>query len=201
MKIEDGSRGNVAQVDEELRLHVKSVTLTGQEDVSRSLGRSFLANAMDTAPSLTTLTGNTSNLMYLQNTATDKNLIIERVTFSNDVPSLVGATVLGVALKNMVLGSIGANDVHIPVNLNFGSGVAAEALCHTWDESGTAGLSGLTAGVNLGSIVLGVGPIVAFEHTGVTLGPGDNIVLRVVNGSAGSNENTVHVLFHYLPLP
>ena len=201
MRIEDGSKGNIAKVDHHLRLSTLAVTLTGQEDVSRHHGRSFIAQTLDTADSLTTLTGNTSNLLYLENTATDKNLIVERISISNDVASLVAATVLGVVMKNMTLGVIGAEVLHVPVNLNFGSGVAAEALAYNWDETGTAGLTGLTVGTKLSSVILIAGNIIMLEHTGITLGPGDNIVVRVVNGSAGSNENTASILFHYLELP
>ena len=192
-QIKDGTgSGFLVKVDNENRLLVHSDISTEEHNISHQFGLAFFANTTDTANTLTLATGNTYNLLYLENSDAERIINIERISVSVDT-----AGVVLVLMKNMILGSVGDNNVHTPVNLNFESQKTASGVFHNWDETGTAGISGLSGGTVLGAQILGVGPQDLSIEASMVLSQSNNLIIRMVNGTGGNVESAVAISFFY----
>ena len=191
--IQDGTgKGFTAQVDDENKLAVGSTGHTEEHSISANEGLAFNANAADTANTLTLATGNKYNLIFLQNTSNTEILVVQEIAVSADTAGLVL-----IVQKNMTLGVVGDNNVHVPANLNFSSGKSAEATCHTWDETGTTGVGGLTVGTVVSTFILGVGATILPIEGVIVIGQNDNIVLRTTNGTGGNVEVAANINFYF----
>lgn len=192
MKIESGTgNGEYAKVGDGFRLFTRSHTLSVEGAASRN-GDAYFANSTDTANTLTTATGNTYNILYLKNTSSTKNMIIEKVLSSAD-------TEAGVVVwkKNMTLGSVSAENTHTPVNLNYSSGKSAEVTAYNWDETGTTGIGGLSGGTTIKSFITGVGFTVHPIDGAMVLANGDSITIQYVNGTGGNIEFECGIRFYF----
>ena len=166
----EGITGGVMDVDEEARALVLATTITEEHHVSDSVGQAYMMNSADTDNALT-LTTTEGPLMFLRNNSSTKKLIIQKIFVS-----AVAAGVIVILRKNMTLGTIGNENTHAPINLNFESGKAADALAYNWDEVGD-GMTGLTAGTIISSDYIVAG-LTALPFDGVMiLAKDDNIVL------------------------
>ena len=192
-KIEDGSgKGFLMKVDSEQRALVHADTNTEEHNISHQFGKSFVINTADTANTLTLATGNTYNFMYLENKSADDLVNIQDIRVTVDT-----AGVVALIVRNSTLGSVSANNVTTPRNLNFGSQNAADGTFHNWDETGTTGIGGLTLGTVLEAHVLGVGSTVFLYDAALLLADSNNIVLRLVNGTGGNVEAAATIRFYY----
>ena len=138
--------GRAAGVALNNRLLVDSITHTGEFSSSLS-GRSFFVNTTATADTLT-VTATGGYMLTLQNTSPTRFLFIAAVFVSTDVAAGVCAFE-----RNPTLGSLGNNSAATPVNMNFSSGITAEATCNIWDEASN-GITGVTAGSVMASHIL-----------------------------------------------
>jgi hypothetical protein len=186
-------RGFLAKVDSENFLDTRAVTSTEENHVAIADGQTYFANTADTANTLTTATGNTYNLLYLENNSSTRVIVIEKI-----VSSYSAAGGVFIFQKNMTLGTASANNVHVPVNTNFSSGNVADVVCHNWDESGTTGIGGLSGGTVMKTFITAAGTVFYPIDGFVVLGQGDNIVLRYNNGTGGNVEVEAGIRFYFL---
>lgn len=190
--IDDGRGGGYsARVDTDHLLNTRSVQITEESHVSTKDGESYFANTSDTANTLTTSTGETIKLLYLKNDSTTDLLVIHKIFFS---VSVTGGVLLFV--KNPTLGSVGANNAHTPVNINFRSGSTASVTCHNWDESGVEGISGISGGTTVNTYIPSAG-VTAFPIEGsFVLGQSNSIMLTYINNTGGNTEVTAGIRFY-----
>ena len=130
--------------------------------------------------------------MYLENSDSDRILNIHDIRVATDT---AGAVVI--VRRNPILGTVGANNAHTPVNLNFQSDILASGIFHNWDETGTAGITGLTGGTILESHVLRGSNTVFLYESAVILFQGNSLSIVVFNGTGGNIEISGTIRFHY----
>lgn len=191
--IQDGAgKGFSALVNEQNELLVKAIIISAEHIVASRDGQSYFANTADTADTLTLATGNTYNLLYLSSKSATKELVIQRLIVSADT-----AGVVLTYLRNPVLGSVSANNVHVPVNTNFSSGNIADVTCHNWDETGTVGIGGLTGGTIIESTILPIGPTEIRIDGSLVLEQGNSLLLHIDNGTGGNVEVECGIRFYF----
>ena len=180
--IKDGTgSGRSAHVNRINRLSVASISDSSEHRVSSEDGLSFFANSADTANTLT-ITATGGPILYLRNDSATRIIVISKI-----LSSAAAAGGVMVWKKNVTLGSIGNNNVHVPVNLNFSSGAVADALCHTWDQVGD-GMTGLTSGTIIKTFITGAGFTVHPIDDAVVLGNGDSITVEYSHASGTEFE-------------
>lgn len=181
-----------AQVNSKNKLVVTATSHSDEHESSEVDGQAYFANTTDTADTLTLADGNTYNLLFLRNLSSTKILVVQKIDFSASAAGLVFNV-----QKNMVLGAVSNNNVHIPVNVNFSSGNAADVLCHNWNEVGTAGIGGLTVGTRIKSFILPSGPFIIPVDGFMVLGQNDSLTLIAVNGTGGPVEAEAGIRFYF----
>jgi len=190
--IKDGTgTGKMAGVDNANRLKTKAKTNTEEHVVSLEIGNAYFASTVDTANTLTLATGNTYRMLYLKNDSSD-TIVVEKVLSSSDTAGLVLFWT-----RNPTLGSVGANNVHVPANLNFSSNKTAVGTFHSWDETGTEGISGLSGGTVIQSFITDVGFTVHPIDGAIVIPQGSSMLLSMTNGTGGNVEAEVGVRFFY----
>ena len=167
---QEGINGNIMDVDSQNRGQSLATIITEEHHVSDEDGQSYMVNAATTDLTLT-LTATEGPILFLQNNSATKSLIIEKVTVSSNT-----AAVFCILRKNMTVGSVGQNNTEVPVNLNFESGKAADALAYSWDQS-SDGMTNLSAGSIIDVNILGVGTTSLPYGGTIILAKDDNIVL------------------------
>lgn len=191
--IKDGTgRGFQMAVNAQNEALVKAIRATIEHTVCSRDGESYVAHTGTTANTLTISTGETIKMLYLENTSGVFDLVIEKITGSTSVALVVLTTT-----RNSTLGTATANNVFVPVNGNFSSGKQAQALCHSWDESGTTGIGGLTGGTKMTTHILEAGEFEEAIDGSIVLKRGNNIVISIVNGTGGDAECEVGIRFYY----
>ena len=124
--IEGGTgRGYKAKANSRNQLEVRSTTVSEEHDIALVDGQAYFANSATTANSLTTATGNTYNMLYLENNSATRILTVEKVLTSANTAGGVW-----VWRKNMTVGTITNANTHSPVNTNFASGNSADVVCY-----------------------------------------------------------------------
>lgn len=192
-QIKDGTgKGFVAAVNQQNEMLVKAIRATIEHTVSSRDGEAYHAHTATTANTLTISTGETIKMLYLENTSGTLDLVIEKINGSVDT---AGVELL--YTRNTTLGSVGANNVFEPVNANFSSGKQARATCHSWDETGTAGITGISGGAVITTHILDPGPFFDPIDGFMVLKRGNNIVVTLVNGTGGDIEAEVGIRFYY----
>jgi hypothetical protein len=193
IQIEDGvGSGRTAKVDDENKLDVKATRHSEEHQISARDGQTFVVNTADTADTLTLATGNTYNMVYLLNDSSEKILVLGEINVTTDTDSCVF-----ILTKNPTLGTVSANNVHTPINANFSSGRQADATCHTWDETGTVGVGGLSGGTKVTTCILRAGIMVISTEGSMLLGKGDSVSLRLTNGTGGNVEAAISLRFYF----
>lgn len=135
------------RVDENHRAVVSSNAQTEEHFISSAEGLSFFANTTDTDDTLTTtVTG--GPMMYIKNDHSSKQLIISKILASSDTANGVITFT-----KNPTLTSIGNNNTHTPVNINFGANLNALTTIYTWNEAGD-GMTGLSGGTKIKTFIM-----------------------------------------------
>ena len=196
MLLDGSGRGFTAKVDGENRLETHATVQTEENYVGVHKAQNYFVNTTDTAPLLTSANGNTYNLLFLRNLSATKLLLVEKVFYTTDVA--LGIVTL---VKNMTVGAITNANTHVPVNLNFSSGNAADVLCHSWDEVGTAGVTGLTAGTILNVYVPIIGIMILPIASSIILGQNDSLTLRFQNDIGAATEMGCGFRFYFDELP
>lgn len=189
--IESGiGNGKTARVTINNNLGVSSTSYTKEHRVSKNDELAFFANTTDAANTLTVAAG-TYNMLYLKNTSSIQQIVVSKILSSS---SVAGGVVFWT--KNPVVGTIGENLTHIPVNLNFSSGKISESLCYTWDETaGVAGITGLSGGTIIKSFITNVGTTIHPIDSSIILSQNDSILISFV--SAGAGEFECGIRFYY----
>ena len=89
-QIRDGTgKGFLAKVDEQNRLIVHADQNSEEHRVSHDSGRAYIANTADTVNTLTLATGNTYNILYLENSDSDRILNIHDIRVATDTAGAV----------------------------------------------------------------------------------------------------------------
>lgn len=193
MRIQDGAgTGHSAEVTSDNKLKTNATGHTEEHTASTDDGRAFFANSADTADTLSLATGNTYNLLYIKNTSSTREMVIQKIDISSDT-----ADVVLTIKKNMTISSLDDQNTHVPVNTNFSSGHAAEGTFYNWDETGTVGLQTLAGGTILNTLIMAVGPDIIPVDGAYILGQGNTLVLEMTNGTGGTAEVTCGVRFYY----
>jgi len=191
VEIRDADTARAAKVSASGKLKVVSTAHT-EEHAATDVGDAYFVNTATTAATLTTATGNTYNLIYLENSSSTRSLVIEKIVISTDAADIVVELV-----KNTTLGAVSANNAFTAVNANFSSGKAADGIFHTWNETGTVGIGGITVGTILISNTLSTGPFLFPIDGTFVLKQGNNIVIRVTNATGANVEVSSAVRFYY----
>lgn len=192
-KIEDGTgSGFKARVDDENRLNVHADINTEEHNISHQFGRAYGMHTHSTADTLTLATGNSYNLMYLENGSGEFIVNIFDIRASFDTAGCVLRM-----HKNMTLGTATNSNVVVPTNMNFLSGNTASGVFHDWNEVGTTGIGGLTGGTKMETFIEGIGSTVHVFDGAIVLGNTNNLVLSVTNGTGGNVECTINCRFFY----
>lgn len=192
IQLDDGAGGGAsAAVNSDNKLQTLATIQSEEHYTTAVKGQGYFANTADTADLLTLVTANTYNMLFLRNLSATLLLIIEKIFISVDT-----ALLTAVLQKNMEKGSITNADTHIPPNMNFSSGKVADVLCHTWDEVGTAGITGLSSGTRINTYI----PIIGITKLPIAgsmiLGQNDSITIILSNATGGPIEASVGVRFY-----
>lgn len=192
MLIKDPLSQQGARVRKSGRLEVHASTVS-QEASAAGLGLSFLASTrLGGNRTLTLATGNSYNLLAIENTSPDKILEISQIIVSVDITGLVLFFT-----KNPDLSAIGDNVNVEPVNLNFGSTNPAEAEVEIWNEVGTVGLSGITGGEEIASFALGAGPNPVQLNNLTQLHRANSFMIGLFNPTGGAAEAAITARFNF----
>lgn len=178
-----GDGGFEWKINSNSRGLVLAVTHTEEHIESLVSGEAYFANTTNTADTLTFADATEGPVLYLKNTSATKTIVIQKMVAS--------ASAAGGVLKmvrNEALGTIGANNVHVPVNSNFGSENTMEADCYNWDETGTVGMTGLTGGIIWKSFVTKAGPEFYPIDGTIILPRNSSITIEYSNNTGGSIE-------------
>lgn len=182
LTIKDGKgRGFEAGVGDDNKLQIMSTNHTEEHSVAVNSSETYFANTADAANTLTTVSPNTYNLLYIKNNSSIKMMVVEKILIS---ASAAGGVVKW--LRNPVLGTIGSHKTHLPVNTNFSSGKIADALCYTWDEVGTTGLTGFTNGTTIKTFITNVGPNIFPIDGMMILKQGNSLLIAYTPPAAGA---------------
>jgi len=193
MEIKDGAgTGNRVRVNPANQLEVRAVSLSDQQDISRTKGDAYMLPSTATAPTLTMATGNTHKFLILKNDES-RTLVIDRFFISSDTAGLV-CTIT----KNALIGTIATHAAETPVNQNFGSGKTATVTAYSWDETGTVGMGGITGGTTCTSMIMGAGVTRIMDLTGTNLAQDNTIMVTFFNGTGGNVEGSAHMVFHFI---
>jgi hypothetical protein len=129
----------------------------------------------------------------MENSSTTQLLVVQKLEITSNTAGVVGEI-----LRNPVLGAVSANNVEVPINHNFGSAKAAAGVFHSWDETGTTGIGGITGGTTTVTSILPVGGATTDIDGAGILTQGDTAVVLITNGTGGSAEVTVMIRFYYI---
>jgi hypothetical protein len=102
--------------------------------------------------------------------------------------------------KNPVIGVIANADAFVPKNRNFGSSKIGDVSAWSWDEVGTAGITGFTGGEEVASIILPPAPIPVNLNAAVHLGRLNTFLISIQNPTGGAIEASVTLRFHMEPI-
>ena len=129
IEIEDGKgSGRRAEVDKENKLSVSSTGHSESSEVSRERGATYLWTSSYSA-------GTGNEVIYIKNTSTTQNLIIDKAT--------VNSVLTGLFELNVAAGTAGGTTI-TGTNANLTSGNAASASSY-----GNASVTGITPGIRI----------------------------------------------------
>jgi len=186
--IGDGSgKGNVAKVDDDLRLSAQANIQTEEHFISSRDANTFFANTADTANTLTT-TATGGPILYIKNGNPDKQMIVAKVLASTDIDGGVMRFI-----RNPTLGTIGNNNTHTPQNLNFNSNKSAQGTFYNWNENGD-GMTGLSGGTVLKTFIISKGFNVFPLDAALVLENDDSFAIEFI----GAGEFECGVRFFYM---
>lgn len=188
--IKDGcGSGNRAKVNSENRLLTSTINRTSAAYSSQDNGQSYMVSTFDTAYTLTaTTTG--GYFLYLKNNDDDE-IVINRIIGNAD-----GSTRFEL-MKNVLIGTIGNNNTHTSVNLNYASSNTNTATCYNWDETGD-GMTGISGGTLVGAFTLPAAGLVDLSFDGDHVIPkGSNFAIKVT-GIGGTREVGFFINFFFL---
>jgi len=186
--IKDGcGSGARVKVCEQNRLQTDAIIMASVHSSSKK-GYAYMFNTEDTAPTLTvTTTG--GYIAYLKNES-EYEMHLHKIITTVD-----GAASLSI-MRNPDLGTIGNENTHAPVNLNFSSSKTAEVVAYVWDEVGN-GMTGITDGTTLRTTTIGAAGIVIMELSDALILPRGARVGFVGKGIGGSREMGFSLLFYF----
>ncbi len=193
MIIEDGAgTGKKAEVIDTNELRVRATQHTEEHRVSEDTEQTYFTTSSQTStPTLTFLTTETGDVLYLQNTsATD--MIVTVLLFSADVAGGVVTTT-----KNVTEGSLTQNTSIVPINFNFGSGKTAGAQTEVWDETNGDGIQGLSGGDTIRSFTMPASAIAINTAGSVILPQGKSITISFNNITGDTIEFECGIRFYY----
>jgi hypothetical protein len=191
--IEDGSgQGYSVKVNSKNELATSSTTRTEEHQSAIEEGDAYIVSTLATADTLTLATGNTYNFLYIKNTSTTKKVVLQKVGVSTSVAGCVLKWI-----KNPIEGVITNAATETAINSNFSSGNVAEMTAYSWDEVGTTGITGLTAGTGVVTFILPSASIVFPVDGSIVLQTGDSILWAITNGTGGNVEASMGARIYY----
>ena len=164
IEIEDGKgSGRRAEVDKENKLAVSSTTHSESSEMAREKGATYLWTSSYSA-------GTGNEVIYIKNTSTTQNLVIDKAT--------VSAVLTGLFELNVAAGTAGGTTI-TGTNSNLTSGNAASASSY-----GDASVTGITPGIRIDMarvpangratmelndvLILGLNDAISITYTGST---------------------------------
>jgi hypothetical protein len=174
----DGTgNGYQAAVNSSNRLEVQAVTTPTTANISQRDGQCFIV-ASDFV-SLTT-TGSFNGIMYVKNTATDKDLHIEKLRACGDGSGSVQLRVIKNPTSGTLISDANSADIN---NANLSSAVAFSGLAYAASADGKT----VTDGTNFTQFISMLPGHTIQEYSGaIILGPGDSMAITA-KPSASSN--------------
>lgn len=181
IEVQDGTGSSrKAKVDEDNRLEVKAITIKDVEDAAERGDVYF-------CPTNRVFTINTSaeqSLAFLRNDSTTREVHVDEVTFdTNQTDSIFRL------YKNVT--TVSAATTVTPVNSNFESGKAAEALFTAFTTAATS----FTGGTLMRSVQPVAGRICFETFDAIILGKDDNLMLSIF--SPTSALCGADIIFHH----
>jgi len=184
--IKDGAgTGNLAKVDSTNHLFTRSVVESNLHNQSH-LGNGFTVTSGDTVANTLTVTATGGALLWMTNTSSVLDVVIDQIIVSASASTMVFKVVTG-----STLGSVADNVAQTPVNLHTGKTTTAPVTAHGWDEANN-GIGGLTLGSTVHTQLCSVGSAPVDFEGALVLAGGGSLELRF--HTAG--EAAVTVIFH-----
>lgn len=189
--IKDPVFGTAARVGKDGRLRAAVVQQTKESQAATDGDAFIVGTVLGVARTLTLVTGNVYALLHIQNNSPDKILVLDSASLSSD---LAGVNLF--VTKNPIVGALTNEVLIVPVNRNFASSEIPDVAVLTWDEVGTAGIVGITGGVEFQSLILP--PSVFNISLGGTfrLGRGNSVMMSIANDTGSPAEVTAAFRFH-----
>lgn len=183
-EIADGKgSGRRAAVNLKNEINVRATQHTEEHEVSERDGQAYLISSsqVPALPTLTFLTTETGDVLYLENTGTS-NLIVTSIIAS---ASAVGGVFT--VYRNRTRGSITQNTAVLSKNLNYGSSKLSTTLVDVWDETNGDGLQGFSNGDVMRAVTMPLGVVI--DTGGAVIIPqGKSMTLAFNNITGGTIE-------------
>lgn len=191
--VEDGlGSGRKAEVNTGHQLVVAAVSESQEHRVSQISQDAYFFSVGQNIDTLTLATTNDAKILFLQSLNPSKVLVVERILVSSDTDGIIIRFV-----KNYTVGTLTNNTPTPPSNMNFSSTRSADVNAHIWDEVGTTGIGGLTAGSTFKTFIGKIGPNI-FPIDGVPiLDQNDNIGIEILNPTGGTVEVETGIRFYF----
>lgn len=129
-------------------------------------------------------------VLAIRNDSATETLVIEKLLISTK-----DADVRLVWTKNPTIGTIAAFDAAVPANTNFGSGKAADTTVWVWDETGSSGMTGFTAGTEFKSWHLVAGPMIFPIDGAINLLANNTLMISMGHTTAAEVETGLRFFF------
>lgn len=188
----DGKGSGIrAEVNKTNELRVRATQHTEEHNASQK-GEAYLASSGQVAglPTLTLLTTEGGDILYLENTGTVP-LVIGQISVNPNIPGGIVTF-----YKNRTKGVLSQNTPIIPANLNYGSAKVAAVQCEVWDETNGNGIQGLSNGDIHAAGAIGPGTFINTEGT-IIIPQGKSIGVHFQNDTGSTIELTVTVRFYF----
>lgn len=175
----------VEQLEGKLKVLASTFSRLHEESL---LGNLFVASTVAQAPSLTG-TAARESLLVLVNNVNNMDLVIDQIHVGS------AASCPFILRRNCILGALGAQVAGVAGSLNFGINNVPNVLIAVWNEV-AGGITGITGGVDIHSILNGVAEHNEFSEGGLIIPTGRNIV---IDKGAIATEVSVNITFSMQP--
>ncbi len=185
--IVDPRTGVAMEVDKFFRAQTFA-TSRPQESHASILGQSFIFSTIEQAETLSFLATETGIIIAIKNNNNELKLRVQLVEISADV-----AGGIYVLTKNPVFGTVITNAVpHTGNNLNFDSSKPSNIIGHVWDETGGAGITGITGGTDIAPHTVNLTKDDLFNSS-ILLSPGNSIAVKYTAPAGSAAEFSCNI--------
>lgn len=155
-------------------------------------GELWEVNTTATAQTLTISTTEVIAMLYLSNDSSSKDVYLDKVIWGSDDSAVVN----GYLLVGASLASVAANNSVTPLSLNQNKSNTPDVTVHSWDETGTTGITTISGGTKAFPVQVHNGSLELALDGRIVLGNGDTVLVYIHNPTGGDIEGTVSMTFY-----